>query len=154
MIKFVEETTFGIKPDGKRIPLPEAYLYRCWDQLYAAELDEWEKPIGRGRIAISMRRYRICRYTRCGVWIDLGGGKVKFVNLNASKRWALPTEVEALRSYELRKDRQVGIYVTRLQAAQQFRDAAKWQREHHGHEIVDHFGIKIERSYRDKPSPK
>lgn len=52
--------------------------------------------------------YRVKRHTPCGVWLDMGYGvKDKFVLNNARRRFAYPTEAEALDSFIIRKLRQI-----------------------------------------------
>lgn len=85
------------------------YFYRFEDVVYAASLDEFDDPTG--RLEVVRRRYRVVKTTPCGVWLDIG----RFVKTSGRKRYAWPTEAEALVSFQARKQRQ--LYILRAQAS-------------------------------------
>jgi len=86
------------------------YLYRVFSTGYHVE----------GRIQTRMERFPVLKKTPCGAWINTGsdypGYEVskKFVRLFQQdmptfKRWACPSEEEAIVSYRRRKASQVKI---------------------------------------------
>lgn len=96
------------------------YLYRYTDIKYAPSLNEWDEPEGRGTVGITLRKYPILAKTPKGAWIEMGyhfaddiTDKMvvhkRFVLLTANKRFACPTEKEALESLIARKQRQIRI---------------------------------------------
>ncbi len=89
----------------------DTYFYRFEDVVYAASLDEFDNPTGPGRLEVVSRRYRVVKTTPCGVWLDIG----RFVKTSGRKRYACPTEAEALVSFQARKQRQ--LYILRAQAS-------------------------------------
>lgn len=89
----------------------DTYFYRFEDVVYAASLDEFDNPTGPGRLEVVRRRYRVVKTTPCGVWLDIG----RFVKTSGRKRYAWPTEAEALVSFQARKQRQ--LYILRAQAS-------------------------------------
>jgi len=92
------------------------YLYR-----YEVRFDHWlDIPY------LFCTRYKILKETKCGVWIETGKfdwNRKKFVKLKHSngvkvrKRFAQPTEKEALKSFIMRKRRQIGILEAQLEQA-------------------------------------
>lgn len=96
--------------------------YRYEDVRYAAPVDEWEKPTGKGTIGISIREFLVTRVTPKGVWLtscfwanDVSWSKNdRFVRNDARKRFACPTEQEAIESFVARKNAQRRIYQNRL----------------------------------------
>lgn len=84
---------------------------------------------------IKLHVYCVVRRTKCGVWIDIGGWTVwpnrpkvytfeelapsrrRFVNLEARKKYALPSLEAAIESYIARKTRQHLIYMSRANRA-------------------------------------
>lgn len=84
---------------------PAPRLYRFEDVVYAAPLDAFDNPLGEGTLKVELRTYRIRKTTPCGAWLDIG----RFVKNSGRKRFAWPTEAEALASFMARKQRQLGI---------------------------------------------
>ena len=78
------------------------YLYR-----FEQEHDE------RG-IEIVLKRYKIVRHTKCGVWIYRDFAGDKFVNLNARKQYASKTQNQALEQFIHRKRRHISILDSQL----------------------------------------
>jgi hypothetical protein len=85
--------------------LTDTLWYRVVDGRYAPPLDEWEYPVGQGRVYVSIHEYRVTRETPKGVWLDNG----RFVLRDARKRWACPTRDEAVESFLARKRRQLRL---------------------------------------------
>lgn len=83
--------------------------YRYDDIRYAAPLDEYENPVGPGRVEVELRSYQVQRVTPKGVWLSRYFGDPRFVRLSARKRFAYPTPEEALESFVARKTRQLSI---------------------------------------------
>ena len=98
------------------------YLYRIDGIQYAAPLDEFENPCGKGRIELFERRFEITKRTPCGAWIFLHGwnDEKKFVNLKATKKYACETIEDARQSFIARKKRQIRILTARLNDANDF----------------------------------
>lgn len=69
------------------------------------------------RLSLALHRFPIRKLTPCGVQIDVWGRR-RFVNLGSHKRYACPTEAEAMESFKARKQRQVGILRYRLAEAE------------------------------------
>ena len=86
------------------------YAYRYIDVQYAPPLDEYGDSYGEGRVDVWCQEYRIVKHTPCGIRIDLCDGHTWFVNLKATRKFALPTKEEAWESFVARKKRQRGIY--------------------------------------------
>lgn len=88
-----------------------ATYFRYEDVRYAPMLDESECPRDGGRLEVVLRTYRVRKVTLCGVQLDIG----RFVLSSGRKRFAWPTQAEALVSFRARKQRQLSIL--RAQAA-------------------------------------
>ncbi len=43
--------------------------YRYDDVHYAPPIDEFERPIGEGKIKLELREYKVLSYTKKGVWV-------------------------------------------------------------------------------------
>jgi hypothetical protein len=91
------------------------YWFRLEDQRYAASLDEFDEPIGRGRLVVHVRKFKVVRHTPKGVWLIGGsyGGDPRFVLRGARRRFACQTLDEAKESFEARKSKQARIYRAR-----------------------------------------
>lgn len=63
--------------------------------------------------------FDLVRETPCGYWIQSlrGWGEERWVSKTARKRYAYPSEKEALTSYIQRKRRQIGLLAHQLQAS-------------------------------------
>jgi hypothetical protein len=97
-------------------PEPEKW-YRYEDVRYASSLDEFDNPIGEGRLEVKLREFAVFKHTPKGVWIGWSGPE-KFVLRESRKRYACPTIEEAKESFIARKKRQAGIYRARLRDAE------------------------------------
>lgn len=93
------------RPNWKDEPL-DGFLYRYQEI-------RWTET----RLSLVLHRYPICSVTPCGAQIDVFGRR-RFVLLNGLKRYACPTEAEALESFRARKRRQIGILKHRLAEAE------------------------------------
>lgn len=91
-------------------------LLRYEDVVYAAAMDEWDRSTGPGTLEVKLRRYPILKRTPKGAWIDTGLGLLqpRFVLLEARKRFACPTEPEAMESFIQRKRQQLRILKTKV----------------------------------------
>jgi hypothetical protein len=94
------------------------YWFRYESRRYAAPVDEFDNPIGCGRIEIRVFRYPIVKVTRKGAWLDVGLSKNRFVLRDGNKRFACPTRQEALQSFVARKLRQISILRAQLSGAE------------------------------------
>ena len=118
-------------------------LHRFEDRWYAPPLDEYDQPTGRGSCRLEHRTFPILGTTPKGQWIqrwrttDVGprneAGEVereelarlrtlkavRWVSTNARKRYAHPSEREALEAYVARKKRQGAIYRQRARDARE-----------------------------------
>lgn len=83
------------------------------DYLYRYKETRWSES----KLMLIQFKFPIISRTKCGAWVDDMGRK-RFVNLNARKRYACPTEAEALESYHARKRRQIRILKARLAEAE------------------------------------
>lgn len=93
-------------------------FHRYDDLSYAPPVDEFDNPMGAGSHELLHTTYRVIKRTAKGAWIDLGFGDKRFVLLTARKRYACPTQAEALESFIHRKERQATIYQSRLDKAE------------------------------------
>lgn len=91
-------------------------LYRYDLQRWAAPLNEFDEPIGRGRLTLECREFRVLKWTPCGAWIEHGFDK-KFVLLTARKQFACRTKEEAAMAFRARKKRQIHILKSQLAEA-------------------------------------
>jgi len=67
-------------------------------------------------------KYLIHSFTKCGVWIYMSQhaeyqGKLKFINLNCTKKYACKTKEEAIVSFKARKNMQIRILSEQLKTA-------------------------------------
>ena len=83
-------------------------MYRYEDVMYASMLDEYDEPLGPGRLSIVLREYSIIKRTPKGTWIYTGNRR--FVLNEGRKRFALPTKELAMESFLARKRRQLSIH--------------------------------------------
>lgn len=96
--------------------------FRFEDVAYSSGLDEFDMPLGSGSVGIRIQKYFVTKVTPKGVWLtscfwanDISWSKYdRFVRNNARKRFACPTEQEALESFVARKKAQRKIYKHRL----------------------------------------
>ena len=71
---------------------------------------------------VRLARCPVLRETPKGVWLmgmQYGLENPRFVLRSATKRWACPTEEEALTAFMARKRRQIEIHTARLKRAKQ-----------------------------------
>lgn len=83
--------------------------YRIVDGRYAAMLDEFERPVGRGQPYTTVWEFEVERDTPKGVWLRSVPpfGAPRFVLRDARKRYACPTIEEAWESFRARKTKQL-----------------------------------------------
>lgn len=93
-------------------------LYRYDDIQYAPPLDEFEYPIGEGRLTVRLSRFPILRRTKCGAWITGPMGEDKFVNLERHKKFACETVQSAMDSFLARKQVQRRIHAKAVARAE------------------------------------
>lgn len=101
-----------------------AYWYRYEDRRTAGYVDECGDSLpGSGSLEVRLWRYPVLKETPRGV--RLGGGasltgdpKGRFVNREATKMFACPTEGCARKCFLARKRRQAAIYRARLRDAE------------------------------------
>ena len=99
---------FGMPPEGFDV------LWRAEAQRYSYVIDADREEYGVTNPKLELRWYRIEKRTPCGAWIDY-----RFVNLNRTKRYAVPTAVEALASFKARKESQIRILSSKLAKAKE-----------------------------------
>ena len=87
-------------------------LWRCEAKRYSYCVDPDRDVYGVTDPKLEMWWWEIDRATPKGAWVC-----GRFVLLSATKRWACPTEEEALESFMARKRKQIRILSTRLQQA-------------------------------------
>jgi hypothetical protein len=95
------------------------YLYRYSDVMYAPSVDEYDNPVGTGRLVVELSKYPIARRTPKGCWIYRLSLNEKFVLLTGRKRFACETQEEAMDSFVARKCRQIKILKAQLKRAEQ-----------------------------------
>ncbi len=115
------------------------YFYRFEDQRYSVSDEDGDHAYT--SYAVECLVFPVIKYTKCGAWIsyayrhypslpsterDWSGlhlsGK-RFVNLEANKKFALPTIEEAVISYRARKTRQRLIYEARIRGVTEHLEA-------------------------------
>jgi hypothetical protein len=108
----VEGVTGGVLIDHLT---PLINYYRYDDRTYVC-IDEWGEAYGSGDTSVECRSYPLLKKTTKGAWI---GDKIykKWVSNTSKKRFAYPTKEEALKSFILRKKRQINILEKRLDRA-------------------------------------
>jgi len=99
---------FGMPPEGVDV------LWRAEARRYSYIIDAERELYGTTNPKLELCWYTVKKRTPCGAWIDS-----KFVNLNCAKRYAVPTEEEALESFKARKKRQIKILSSRLSEAEE-----------------------------------
>lgn len=115
-------------PPGLPVHVPDEVWYRYEDVQYAAPLDEWENPVGPGRVAVELRTYRVARHTPKGAWLyhhfyfgsspaEFNRRDCRFVRITDGKMFAHPTREGALASFIARKTRQMKILSAQLRRA-------------------------------------
>jgi hypothetical protein len=91
------------------------HFFRYDDTQFAPPLDEFENPVGPGRVVVQLTEFPVIRRTKCGAWVD-NFGTPRFVLLSARKQFACPTKEDAKVSFLARKKAQARIYAARLRA--------------------------------------
>lgn len=82
------------------------FFYRYVDEMVGDEYSSHPR--------IRLLRLDVAKRTPMGAWVQLGRlGKKRFVLNDSRKRYAHPTEAEALQSFIARKRRQKSIYAAR-----------------------------------------
>lgn len=92
-------------------------MYRYVDVCYSVTIDAERELYGTSDPKLVLQTFRIEHLTKCGVWIEYGG-KLKFINLSATKQFACTTDALARASYRERKKAEVRIYKARLAKAE------------------------------------
>ena len=102
------------------MPEPEEFWYRFQEIQYAAPLDEYERPVGRGDMKLYLHKIPVVRHTPRGVRLQDSSypDGTRFVRREATKRYACPTIEEAKASFRARKLRQKAIHLARADQAQ------------------------------------
>lgn len=99
---------FGQPPEGVDV------LWRAEAKGYSVPIDPDRDIYGVSDLQLELRWYRVEKRTPCGVWVS-----GRFVNLNRKKRYASPTEAEALAAFKARKESQIRILTGQLNSAKQ-----------------------------------
>jgi hypothetical protein len=122
------------------IPELREYAYRFEDQRYSIANEYGDHEYTSHEVKVHV--YPLLKRTDCGIWINEAASSTyprlpqdyswqadrparRFVNLQARKKFALPTITEAYESYLARKERQISIYNARISGAIKHMDAAK-----------------------------
>jgi hypothetical protein len=90
----------------ERTDMAPAVFYRYQETRYSG-----------GVLMLLKSAFPVLKTTPFGVWLDVCGGR-RFVRADARKRYACPTEQDALESYHARKRRQVNILGAQLASAE------------------------------------
>ncbi|UPT95468.1 hypothetical protein J4G48_0040655 [Bradyrhizobium barranii subsp. apii] len=94
-------------------PASTPVLWRCEAKRYSVCVDPDRDVYGTTPPKLEMWWWEIDRVTPKGAWVC-----GRFVLLSATKRWACPTEEEALESFMARKRKQIRILSHRLKEAE------------------------------------
>ncbi|MGJ4945154.1 hypothetical protein ACQR1W_31655 [Bradyrhizobium sp. HKCCYLS1011] len=89
-------------------------LWRCEAQRYSYVIDADADRYGVTAPELQMTWYAITRRTPKGAWIS-----GRFVLLTAHKRWACPTQEEAIESFIARKQKHIRILMSNLKRAEE-----------------------------------
>jgi hypothetical protein len=96
--------------------------HRFEDFCTAPPLNEWDEPCGDPGVQLRHRTFEVVKTTKHGVWlreiIPPFDGETRFVLSGARKRFACPTEEEALASFRSRKHCQIAILQANIRLAQ------------------------------------
>ena len=95
------------------VPAGTPVLWRCEAKRYSVCIDPDRDVYGTTPPRLEMSWWTIDRATPKGAWVC-----GRFVLLTATKRWACPTEEEALGSFTARKRKQIRILSTQLSRAE------------------------------------
>lgn len=87
--------------------------YRFEDRQYAPPLDEFDNLLGTGSREVVLIEFEVVKETRTGVRLDTG----RFVSRHTIKQYACPTIEEAKKSFLARKNKQIRILTSQLEAA-------------------------------------
>lgn len=108
---------------GAKVPWIGQFAYRFMDQSYSALVDPYESDDYYSYTVVELQAFLIKKETPYGIviWENTGAGftkaRTRFVNLDATKTFALPTIEDAIESYVARKERQARIYEARAKKA-------------------------------------
>ena len=94
-------------------PIEQEVWYRFEDFRWAAPLDEWDEPVGRGRADVSLRELPVIRHTPKGVVLD-DYGRERRVCHGWRKKFAGETPEEAKEQFLARKAAQMRILRNKL----------------------------------------
>ncbi len=88
------------------------------------QLFRYEERLDTRGVHVDIRVFNVVKETPCGYWIDLYNGLFeydkhsrKWVSKTAKRRFAYPTEHEALTNFKARKRRQIEILQSRIHYA-------------------------------------
>lgn len=111
------------------------YYYRVEVVKYAPSLDEFDKPVGRGRIELVCYRFRVVKRTPKGAWIDYYGyygipladgstrpvnsSNYRYVGDDHTKQFASPTQEAATRHFMRRAKKMASIMQARMEQARE-----------------------------------
>jgi hypothetical protein len=95
-------------------------LYRYYEFITSGIPDEEYFTTSSIHTKVELATYDVMKKTLSGAWIRYWtktGKSKKFVNLKAKKKFACPTQEEALESFKKRKKRQIQILEQQLEVA-------------------------------------
>jgi hypothetical protein len=95
-----------------------AKMYRYEDVCYSSGSDVDSEFFPGFKLELSLREFNVLRKTPKGKWIDLGWGDERFVLDKGRKRFAWETERDALNSFIIRKQRQIGYLKAQIERAE------------------------------------
>ena len=81
----------------------DIWFYRYEARRYSVIIDADMDLYGTSNAALILEKYKLHSETPKGHWIGIFGGKEKWVSKTSRKRFAHPSEEEALKSYIQRK---------------------------------------------------
>ena len=101
------------------------YYYRAAHINYAPSLDQFDEPMGQGRVEVVVYHYAVAKHTPKGVRLENG----KFVSNTSRRRFANPTREEAIVSYLARKEAEISIYQARIKNIKRAMAVADYARD-------------------------
>ena len=94
-------------------------LYRYESQRYSVVVDADADIYGVSPAKLCLQNYEVVAETPKGYWVGFFGAKDKWVSKSSRKRFAHPTESEALEAYRIRKKAYVRHATSTLQRAKE-----------------------------------
>lgn len=92
--------------------------YRYDTRRYSAGVDEFDNPLGPGRLSLELRSFPVYKITPKGVWVN-DYGSFRFVLATARSTLCYPTHARALENFIARKKRYISILDGKIAEAEE-----------------------------------